>query len=83
MGKQLMTIFATAVLASSLFSVAAVASNGDHRSFGGDRVQEIRPRYSFFARHGGHYRSDAHERNLNCHTPDEISKYPPWPPYCS
>jgi hypothetical protein len=24
-----------------------------------------------------------HDRaNLHCYVPDEISKYPPWPPFC-
>lgn len=74
-----LTILAAAALASSLFSVAAMASGSAHHAFGDERVQPSRPAYRSFASHG----PDVHERGQHCYTPEEISKYPPWPPYCS
>jgi hypothetical protein len=56
-----MTILATAVMTSSLFSVAAMAGGGDHQSFGGNRVQVLGHRYSIpSALHG----LDMHDPSL-------------------
>jgi hypothetical protein len=92
-----MTVLATAAFAFSLFSVAAVAS-GDSRSSGGrngfgghsDRyglaLHDAMPWITegISRRHSDRYGSALHDRvNRHCYTPEEISKYPPWPPFCS
>jgi hypothetical protein len=72
--RKAMTFFATATFALSLFSVAAVASGASR---------------GFVARNGfvgdsDHYGLARHHHDKpDCHTPEEISKYPPWPPFCS
>jgi hypothetical protein len=72
--RKAMTFLATAAFAFSLFSVAAVAS-GDSRSSGGRNG---------FGGHSDRYRLARHDRvDRHCYTPKEISKYPPWPPFCS
>jgi hypothetical protein len=69
-----MRFLATAVFAFSLFSVAAVAS-GDSRSSSGRNG---------FGGHSDRHGLALHDRaNRHCYTPEEISKYPPWPPFCS
>jgi lipoyl-dependent peroxiredoxin len=70
--SRLMTIMATVVLASSLYSVRAMPGIGDRVPLGYSGV------------HSRHHRLDVRERTTpHCYTPDEISKYPPWPPFCT
>ena len=110
--RRVMTILATALLASNLLTVAAEAraSGGGHvGGFSGvghmgglgdahlGRIEGIGGRVHIdgvangdhgpgFAHHAMHrgfravYRIDD---SANCYYPDELPKYPPWPPYCS
>lgn len=83
MTRRLMTILATAVMTSSLFSVAAMASGGDHPGLGGNRVQVLGDQYGMFAGNSALHGLDMHDPSLHCYAQNEISKYPLWLEPCS
>ncbi|WJR77480.1 hypothetical protein [Bradyrhizobium sp. NP1] len=82
MTRRLMTIAVTAALASSLFSVAAVAGSRDHRQLAGNGIEELRSGYRSFGGRADPHLDDHDRGRMHCYTPPEISKYPPWPPFC-
>jgi hypothetical protein len=72
MTRRLVKILATDALILSLFTVAAVPGSGHGHRRGSLHGQ------------GQHYGLHAQGRSSpHCDTPDEISKYPPWPPFCT
>jgi hypothetical protein len=107
--RRVMTIFATALLASSLLTVAAEAratgSAGHVGGFAGahlggisgfDRIEGLGrvhvedmadgdhgPGFAHHAMHRGFRAEHGIDDSSNCYYPDELPKYPPWPPYCS
>ena len=106
--RRVMTILATALLASSLLTAAAEArasgSAGHMGSFAGAHLGDIggMGRIEGLGRvhvdgmaggdHGLGFHHAMHrgfragygiDDSSNCFYPDELPKYPPWPPYCS
>lgn len=90
--KRVLTILATAVLASTLLASAAEARGGGgaggmggfgggmHMSGGfGDDIGHIGGEHAM--RHFDGYASH-YDYGPGCYYPDEAPKAPPWPPYC-
>jgi hypothetical protein len=88
--RRLMTILAATILASSLLTVAAEARGGGYMAAAGNNYLGIRGNAGpsgWSLHHGAKGRSWSggaiHSGDSNCYFPDEASKYPPWPPFCS
>ena len=72
--RRAMTCLGIAALALNLFSVSAAASTENH-GFG-----DVHSGFRGYSNRNGLHPHD--RANLHCYVPDEISKYPPWPPFC-